>query len=464
MANKFPDKDSTVKYILGEAIDEDFDKKYLSNEEGLEYVMAIEEELILDYIGGTLKPIYRKIFEERFLISPEWRERVESHKIFIEVFQEIRFAPDRQLMKKETYSQKILHGAKSLLTLPKPTDINEPFWSWFWRAAWSYAGVLWSIPALIAGTVFLLGISGKMDENLYNILPFALQALVALVISLQIFVGAKPEDNHSSEQQDRSSIAVHQFWKWWPWVWVTWFFFYFFLTCHAAGLKFTQNPKPLHHLVNHLNSFILLVCHYIIAEKSVNTKKNDTKIESDKKPRPGYRPFFSIESTEEKVLGEKPFNWRYGVFILLAILFWWEVQIGSPDQEENIIYDSFAAILGTVAMAFMVARLTSKLLRVPMTVMALLFLYIGVQGPLIFIITEVSTVYKKLEIGESVRHVLLTIALFGKIFLFATLQWLITSRTLQFYMEQAAMLLDTVPSVRKDWEKRIIEELETLKN
>ena len=68
-----------VRYLLGDLTpseEESVEKAYVSDDEAFHELLAAEEDLIDAYVAGGLSDSDRRRFEERFLVSPERRERV----------------------------------------------------------------------------------------------------------------------------------------------------------------------------------------------------------------------------------------------------------------------------------------------------------------------------------------------------------------------------------------------------
>ena len=73
----------TLDYLLGglagkEA--EEFEERYLADQEAFEVLEAIEEELIEDYLRGGLSPEKTLLFERLYLAKPENREKIDFAK------------------------------------------------------------------------------------------------------------------------------------------------------------------------------------------------------------------------------------------------------------------------------------------------------------------------------------------------------------------------------------------------
>jgi hypothetical protein len=68
-----------MRYLLGDLTpseEESVEKAYVSESEAFHQLLAAEEDLIDAYVAGSLSDSDRRRFEERFLVSPERRERV----------------------------------------------------------------------------------------------------------------------------------------------------------------------------------------------------------------------------------------------------------------------------------------------------------------------------------------------------------------------------------------------------
>lgn len=78
-----------VRYLLGELPDEDRDRledEYLEDDSVHERLLAVECELIDAYVRGDLSPDERRHFEDRFIATPEGREKV-AHARSFEAYQ-----------------------------------------------------------------------------------------------------------------------------------------------------------------------------------------------------------------------------------------------------------------------------------------------------------------------------------------------------------------------------------------
>ena len=73
-------KDSLQRYLLGDTTEDEraeVEKKYFADDELFEELVEVEHDLVDAYIDGLLTPAERMQFEERFMSTPERKERVE---------------------------------------------------------------------------------------------------------------------------------------------------------------------------------------------------------------------------------------------------------------------------------------------------------------------------------------------------------------------------------------------------
>lgn len=74
------DEESVVRYLLGQAPEEErlrLEERAFSDQEIMQSVMAVERDLIDEYVRGELSAVERQQFEKLFLASPERRRKVE---------------------------------------------------------------------------------------------------------------------------------------------------------------------------------------------------------------------------------------------------------------------------------------------------------------------------------------------------------------------------------------------------
>ncbi|HKV38639.1 MAG TPA: hypothetical protein VJX67_05465 [Blastocatellia bacterium] len=86
MQDSFKDEEQyreVVDYLLGELKDEDaeqFEQRYLSDQDTFEYLESVEEDLIEDFLSSRLGAHDRLLFEQRYLPRPENREKIDFAK------------------------------------------------------------------------------------------------------------------------------------------------------------------------------------------------------------------------------------------------------------------------------------------------------------------------------------------------------------------------------------------------
>lgn len=82
----FENKDVLLRYLLADLSDFDRErlkKESLADDELLEELHEVENDLMDSYVRGELSPKLRQQFEEKFLDSPERRERLEVAKLLM---------------------------------------------------------------------------------------------------------------------------------------------------------------------------------------------------------------------------------------------------------------------------------------------------------------------------------------------------------------------------------------------
>ena len=80
-----------VRYLLGDLPEEtltEIEDRAFSNPRYLQEILAVENDLIDEYVRGELSDVRRRLFESRFLASAERRRKVEFAKSMASVFSE----------------------------------------------------------------------------------------------------------------------------------------------------------------------------------------------------------------------------------------------------------------------------------------------------------------------------------------------------------------------------------------
>jgi anti-sigma factor RsiW len=114
-----------VRYLLGELPDEErvqFEDQYANDEECFDQLLAVEDDLIQDYVRNELAPRERRRFEEYFLISPKRRQKVERARVLLQVLQKQKTAAAESSLFKEAIGSVIawLKSGLNVLLTPNP--------------------------------------------------------------------------------------------------------------------------------------------------------------------------------------------------------------------------------------------------------------------------------------------------------------------------------------------------------
>jgi hypothetical protein len=75
-----PEAARARRYLLGQLSDEEreaVEREYFHSDELVDRIEAAEDDLIDDYLGNSLGPLERRLFEQEYLSSPHHRRRVE---------------------------------------------------------------------------------------------------------------------------------------------------------------------------------------------------------------------------------------------------------------------------------------------------------------------------------------------------------------------------------------------------
>jgi hypothetical protein len=76
--------ETNARYLLGELSEEEserIERRYIADRDFLDELLAVEDDLLDQYVGGELKGRQREKFEERLLATPRQRERVRDAQI-----------------------------------------------------------------------------------------------------------------------------------------------------------------------------------------------------------------------------------------------------------------------------------------------------------------------------------------------------------------------------------------------
>lgn len=90
MQQNTADDQVMIRYLLGGLSEEErlqFEDHYAKDEEYFDQLLAIEDDLIQEYVRDELTAAERRRFEEYFLISPQRREKVKRASALLQVIQ-----------------------------------------------------------------------------------------------------------------------------------------------------------------------------------------------------------------------------------------------------------------------------------------------------------------------------------------------------------------------------------------
>lgn len=98
-----------IQYLLGELPEAEqirLEERFFADDEYFEHLLAVEDDLIDDYVRGELSPHERTRFERAFLTTPERRQRVEFARALMRTVSEapVRAAPAPAIARPEPVS------------------------------------------------------------------------------------------------------------------------------------------------------------------------------------------------------------------------------------------------------------------------------------------------------------------------------------------------------------------------
>jgi hypothetical protein len=127
-----------IRYILGELSEREqvaLEEQYFADDHFFEHILAVEDQLIDDYVNGSLSNEYRASFEQHLLTSPRMRQRVEFNRSLQQSIDRVSKESVAPLISEEKEADSLWQNFKSL------------FYGWDLRRIYAYA----SIAILIVG-------------------------------------------------------------------------------------------------------------------------------------------------------------------------------------------------------------------------------------------------------------------------------------------------------------------------
>ena len=323
------------------------------------------------------------------------------------------------------------------------TDSNLPLITWVKIKVHKLRGAVFLAVSIISATFNLLVALnlGLIDSNAHMPILYGTQAVIVLIICAVIAFGQKPQSFLS--QYPRGTLAVKQFWKWWPPLWFSWLILYAGLTiaaiyfpAHAAKSQRIEYPMSVIvfglHQLNNVATLILLMLFHLLARPSM--PENEYPAEGDIFPEE-QDDSVSEPKTERIEAGESKFWFWVAVFFVSAMFELALVLFGENVKSALTVFGIGYGIIGATATALVVGKLDDHLLGVPTFIIVFLFIYAGIQPSFDFLITHSEDLWHLVA-----REVIVVIALISKILLFATIQWLSMTDRLLYYMVQSFSL------------------------
>jgi hypothetical protein len=365
---------------------------------------------------------------------------------------------------------------------PQYAFSDEGFWAWsFKRTKRLWALLL--VATGVASSIYNFIASTGVQSSARLPLIYGVHALVVLVISGFIAFAAQPK---AYEGYDKGSEAVHQFWRAWPLVWFGWILVYSGLTLKEVlpltlkandmasgenGVRLQLMVESVLHAVSNFSTLQLLMCFHVLAEPRQPGVRSEALSKTDKALAKADNPFGAIFAGLSSTSGgpqpssggqleagnAQRFFWAslFVILTLLELTFVATLPIGKPSNAAVLYFDAHYAVnvagivsgvAAGVSLALLVGRLDSKFLGTPRSVLALLFLYASIQGSFPVVLSP-----DKDLANQIVKATIISIALLGKILLFGTIQWLMSTNRLLYYMVWSSLLQDFLSSHRRDF-------------
>jgi hypothetical protein len=114
-----------IRYLLGDVPEDEqirIEERFFTDDEYFEQLLALEDDLIDDYVNGELTDREREQFEEYFLASPTRRQRVEFAKTFMRAGFSTRVGGDSHAGRSSSRAGSLVAECDGLLACPKSTQ------------------------------------------------------------------------------------------------------------------------------------------------------------------------------------------------------------------------------------------------------------------------------------------------------------------------------------------------------
>jgi hypothetical protein len=245
----------------------------------------------------------------------------------------------------------------------------------------------------------------KLENNQHLLVLYGTQTVIILIISTILAFGQTPA---RSNQFERGSRAVEQFWKLWSPLWFTWLLLYAGLTSWQI-YRFGHEaiPPNVEHLVlfflhqlNNGSTLIILMLFHILAQPSIS--ESEYPVEGDifeqDQPRENL-PEFKPERIENH--GAKLWFWVAFFFVAGVAELGLVLSMKNADSISQVFGIGYG-IMAATATALVIGRLDSNLLGVPTLAIVFLFLYAGIQPTFDFLLVSDRTL-----LSNGAREILL---------------------------------------------------------
>jgi F0F1-type ATP synthase membrane subunit c/vacuolar-type H+-ATPase subunit K len=318
----------------------------------------------------------------------------------------------------------------------KQPEVDISLWKWVSKyfkkkkiASISISGVILAVFNLV------LPFLSKIEKNIMLPLLYGIQVLFIIFFVGIIAFGPKPKIDKVNYY--RGSIAVMQFWDWWPILWSAWALLYLLLTVTSIPPRINNNNFNLD-IINNIATLILLMLFHILVDPSVTVENQGDSHNSN--DNGGHRI-------------AKLMFW----ILLFIVLTFVEIPFVIGHKAETVqrisIFSKLYGILAGTATALVVGRLDSKLLGIPKAVIIVLFIYAAQQPAFDFIIGGDQKNPNAVE--NLFKTFLIAFALVSKIVFFVVIQWLAMEGRLLFFMDKSYEIHNNVKNDRKEFLEKI---------
>jgi hypothetical protein len=262
-----------------------------------------------------------------------------------------------------------------------------------------------------------LGIGYKLSVEHMHVLLYAVECIVAIIIAFNIvlFGNSPPRKNqHKTDNAvlNAAADASRRFLRFWPLLWSSWFLLYLILTLVTLGVLPDDSSfvNALLNACNNASGVIMFSMYFEMAERSQEDPQQGAEVL--------YIP------TGMVLLG------------LLALELIFTKSLPGSASGISFVFSFASGIIIGVVTGLLITKLSTRIINLPLWATTCLVVYAVIQ-PIFPIIARSRGDFEK-----DLAAVMLMIAFYGKILLFAVIQWARDTNRLVYYMARARRIYE----------------------